>query len=311
MDAAEAQASNSGPSAVLRARRGSHLVGPAAHTSWARGAAALRVLRVGQWRHFVVLPAASMPHDAWAHQGSLHQGSVWLQLARGSVVAGLALAYSYGLNAVHDRATDRSTRKNPLAGVSLVTPETRALVWTCGALALVGAMPGGAVAVACVMTSLLAGAVYSAGPRLKAYPFLGTLLNVGIFLPLMGVAGAATLPDPALPITFAALLLQNQLWHEREDLDEDRASGALTTAAVLGERGTAAAVIALGAAGVIGAAVTCAGRGRWTEAAASTIACALASAVPLLAAPEQRRAAHRCAAITGGALVYVAGLVVP
>jgi len=269
----------------------------------ARGSSALRVLRASQWRHFVLLPAAAFGRDALAHP----LGAALL-FARGALVAALALSFSYGLNAVHDRATDRSAAKNPLAGAPVVAIEAQALVWGCGALALIAAMSGGASATACTAASLLTGGVYSAGPRLKAWPLLGTVLNVGIFLPLMWVAGPVAPRSAALPLTFAAMLVQNQLWHEREDLEEDRAAGVRTTAALLGERGTAVAAAVIGA---IGAAAAVAGSTRFSEAGAVLAACALGSAVPLVVSRERRRAAHRAAAMAGGALVYAAGLVSP
>ena len=129
----------------------------------------------------------------------------------------------------------------------------------------------------------------------------------------MGIAGAATAPRP------------RAAGHLRGAAPAEPGSGTSariwtrtappapfgTTAAVLGARGAAAAAIALGAAGAIAAVAVYAGPGRWAEGAASVVACVLGSAVPLLAAPSQRRAAHRCAAITGGALVYAMGLAAP
>jgi 4-hydroxybenzoate polyprenyltransferase len=267
----------------------------------AGGATALRALRARQWRHFALLPAAAIGSDTLAHPSIAS-----LVLVRGVLVASLALAFSYGVNAMYDRATDRSTAKNPLAGAAQVTTETRVLVWACGALALVAAGSGGVRPVACVVVSLIAGAVYSAGPRLKSYPFLGTVLNVGIFLPLMWAAGPPI--RAALPVTFVALLLQNQLWHEREDLDEDRVAAVRTTAAVLGDRGTRVAATVLGAIGALVALAMSVGPGTRAEAAASVLACAIGSLAPILAAPDHRRRVHRTAAIVGGALVYAAGL---
>jgi hypothetical protein len=150
-----------------------------------RGAMALKVLRVAQWRHFVMLPAASIDRSSLAHPGTAA-----LVFVRGALVAALALAFSYGLNAVHDRATDQSSAKNPLAGEPRLFPGTLLLVWACAAGALVAATPGGVRPVACALASLASGAVYSAGPRLKGWPIVGTALNVGIFLPLMWVARA-------------------------------------------------------------------------------------------------------------------------
>jgi 4-hydroxybenzoate polyprenyltransferase len=227
-----------------------------------------------------------------------------LAMTRGFLVAGLTLAFSYGVNAMHDRSTDRNPAKNPLAGAASVASETRALVWGCGALALVAAGAGGIRPVECVAVALLAGAIYSAGPRLKAYPFLGTVLNVGIFLPLMWLAGPPI--HGVLPIAFVTLLLQNQLWHEREDLDEDRVAAVRTTAAVLGERGTRVAATVVGALGALAA--TLVAREDRLEAAAAVVACTLGTLAPLLAPAEHRRVVHRIGAIVGGAIVYGTGL---
>jgi len=264
------------------------------------GATALRALRARQWCHLALLPAAGT-------ELFTHRSLGFLALARGFLVAGLTLAFSYGINAMHDRSTDRSPAKNPLAGAPSVTTETCALVWGCGALALVAAGAGGLRPVACVSVSLLAGAVYSAGPRLKSYPFVGTVLNVGIFLPLMWVAGRPI--HAVLPVAFVTLLLQNQLWHEREDLDEDRGAAVRTTAAVLGEGGTRVAATLVGALGGLAAAVVA--RGDRLEAAAAVVACAFGTLAPLFAPAEHRRVVHRVGAIMGGAIVYGAGLAAP
>jgi 4-hydroxybenzoate polyprenyltransferase len=271
----------------------------------AGGATALRALRFQQWRHLALLPAAGIGRDTLGHPSVAS-----VVLGRAALAAGLALAFSYGVNAMHDRATDCSAAKNPLAGAARVTTDTRVVVWTCAALALIAAGSGGVRRpVAYVAASLVAGAVYSAGPRLKAYPFLGTVLNVGIFLPLMWLAGAPICA--ALPITFVALLLQNQLWHEREDLDEDRVAAVRTTASVLGDGGTRVATTAVGAIGAFGAVAMSAARGSYGVATASVLACVLGAMAPLFAPPTRRRTVHRTVSIVGGALVYAAGLAAP
>lgn len=257
------------------------------------------MLRPAQWWHFALLPAASLRPDQLAHPAF-----ALLSLLQGSLIAALSLAFAYGINAIHDRATDRSTAKNPLAGSAIVAPETRALVWASGALAVGVATAAGPRAAMCGLISVLVGAAYSAAPRLKSYPLLGTSLNVGIFLPLMWVAAPGA-PRRVLPVTFTALLLQNQLWHEREDEEEDRAAGVQTTAALLGERGTAAASCAIGAAGA--AAVLLSGASL-AEAAAACVACAVGSAAPLAAGPSSRRAIHRAASIACGAVVFAAAM---
>jgi 4-hydroxybenzoate polyprenyltransferase len=247
------------------------------------------------------LPAAAIGRDAFAHPGPSA-----VLLTRGILAASFALGFSYGVNALYDRDTDRDVHKNPLAGVRHVAVETRGIVCASGALAILAAAPGGLGSVTAVTASIVAGGIYSAGPRLKRYPIVGTALNVGIFLPLLWVAAAPI--SLSLPMIFVTLLLQNQLWHEREDLEEDSAGGVRTTAGVLGDRATRVATAAIGALGALGTAGVLAGDGRAIEVGASVAACALGTLAPMLAPPRRRREMHRAAAITAGALVYVAAL---
>ncbi len=262
---------------------------------------ALRVLRAPQWLHLSLLPCAAVGAEALTHPARTS-----LVLARGLSVAALALAFAYGLNAIGDRPFDRSRRKNPLAGVAEVPLESRVAVAACASLSLALAATGGPGVLGCAALSLLTGALYSAGPRLKAYPIVGTALNVGIFLPLMWLAGPPA--SAALPVAFVTMLLQNQLWHERQDLEEDRAASVWTTGAALGARGTAALTVALGVGGAgLAAAVS---RAHPALSLASGAACAMATVAPLALAraPARRRAVHRVAALASGALVYAAAL---
>jgi 4-hydroxybenzoate polyprenyltransferase len=94
--------------------------------------------------------------------------------------------------------------------------------------------------------------LYSTGPRLKAIPVVGSLMNVGIFTPVLyvGMHNASLPPDFArVALAFSALLLQNQLIHEAADQVEDRGGGVRTTWLTLGPRWTAlfAGVVGLGA----------------------------------------------------------------
>jgi 4-hydroxybenzoate polyprenyltransferase len=245
-----------------------------------------------------MLPLASFRPDELTHPTT-----ATLSFVRAALVSALSLAFAYGINSIHDRATDRSVEKNPLAGSPIVAIETRALVWGAGVLALGVALTGGVRTSACAFVSLAVGAAYSAGPRLKGYPFLGTLMNVGIFLPLMWMAAPTGPRSSVLPLTFTALLLQNQLLHEREDAEEDRAAGVTTTAAVLGARGTVIATLVIGTAGVLALFLSGAAT---REVAIACAACALASFAPLVRARRTPRAVHRAVAFICGVMVYAA-----
>ncbi|HZS36854.1 MAG TPA: UbiA family prenyltransferase [Polyangia bacterium] len=228
------------------------------------------VLRAGQWVHFLALPAAGLDGALLDRPAALS-----LRLAASAGVAALALAYAYGLNAISDRATDLDAGKNPLAGVAGCPPSIVALMIAVGAAALIaGAALGQLVA---ITVSLAAATVYSIGPRLKRLPFLGTALNAAIFVPLLFLARAGGSP-PAfalLVVTFALLLLQNQLLHERADAVEDSASGARTTATLLGDRATRALALVLGLAGIAASLVFAPSPGIAAIAAAVLIAASL------------------------------------
>jgi 4-hydroxybenzoate polyprenyltransferase len=258
-------------------------------------------LRGRQWAHFLALPLAG-----------LEAGASWSRLAGGVAMAALCLGYSYGLNAISDRATDLEVRKNPLAGRALsprLFAKIAALVAACATAALGLALGSGQVALCAVAASLVASTGYSVGPRWKSVPALGTMLNAAIFAPLLLVAsGGAGLPRAfGLELgTFCALLLQNQLLHEQADAAEDTSAGALTTARAIGPRWTATLAIGL--------ALACVAI-DWRL--APTVACAIAAVVALgagtlvsLAGPREpgaRRFAHRAVAFAGGAILFVVG----
>lgn len=195
---------------------------------------ALRVLRVGQWRHFVVLPAAAL---LVASPTPLGQRT--LEVAVASVAAGLCMAFAYGLNAVSDRPDDLDPEKNPLAGGLQPPLSVYASVWGCAVLAMALGIWSGPVGLAAVALSLGASLVYSMGPRFKAKPLLGAFTNGCIFTPLL--AFAVERPEDlrslgSVSLVFFVLLLQNQLIHEVDDRLEDAARNR-TTALMLGARG--------------------------------------------------------------------------
>ena len=260
-----------------------------------RSASPLAALRCRQWLHFALLPLA----------GQLGAGS---RLFGGIAVAALCLAFAYGVNGVSDRATDLDPRKNPLAGLDRYDPSVRLLLALCAAAALGGATVLGRQSLAAAFSSLLAGALYSAGPRVKRFPFVCTLSNVVIFAPLLWLA----LPPDGAPrgfalmvASFVTLLVQNQLLHECADATEDARAGVLTTARLLGERTTRRVVIALGAVGALLLAPLSPSTIGVAIAALGLLA-ATAVALPAGLAASRRRVLHRQLAMLAGAALYAA-----
>ena len=198
---------------------------------------ALRALRAPQWLHFCALPLASL---TWADLHLPTQALIrWLPAV---LATASALAFAYGLNAIHDRFADGDPRKNPLSGMDPTLAVTAAektlwLVRASAGLTLLLAALIGTTAVAAAAVSLVTSTLYSAGPQWKLQPLLGTLLNVGIFAPLMvlvPMSASATPQVLLLLATFLPLLVQNQLIHECADAAEDATRGALTTRRMLG-----------------------------------------------------------------------------
>ncbi len=261
---------------------------------------ALASLRVRQWAHFVVLPLAAIGTSDIASPNV----DVALRVARGVALGTLALAFGYGLNAISDRATDLDARKNPLAGGACPTSVTALVVFTAVA-ALALAATAHTAAFAAVAISLASSTVYSVGPRLKTVPGIGTLLNAGIFAPLLFFAIGDSRPAAlaSLAIAFVALLLQNQLLHERADATEDEAAHALTTARALGSPATTAIILALGAGGVVACARFAPSSALgWTAAAAFAAATACACARGTWA---RRRVVHRWVSFAAGAALFI------
>lgn len=197
------------------------------------GADWTRAFRVREWFHILPLPLATV--DA-----SVPVAIAVAAAVRGVLNAAAILAFGFLVNSIADRHVDRDLRKNPF--VDPRTSTRRWVLWALPSVSLVlAAMSPWPVGVATVFCLVLAG-VYSVGPRLKAVPVLGSLLNAAGFTPIMFL-GMATPELPAkfgaLAAAFAALLLQNQLIHEAADRDDDRASGIRTTWLTIGARRTA------------------------------------------------------------------------
>jgi hypothetical protein len=203
----------------------------------------LRLCRVRDWLQFLPLPLATFDPSPPLSAGLF-------AAARGVASAFAILAFGFLVNSIADRRMDLDVRKNPL-----IHPERGAYRYVLvGLLSVTLILAAFAPWPAQLASLLCVGflSAYSAGPRLKAIPIVGSLMNLGNFTPLLYVG----MRDASLPphfsyvaLTFAALLLQNQLIHEGADQIEDRGGGVRTTWLTLGRWWTAlfAAAAGLGA----------------------------------------------------------------
>lgn len=225
-----------------------------------------------------------------------------------TLAAAGALAFAYGVNAVADRASDRSSRKNPLAGVAAPGLEVVAVIPACAVAACAAAAALGPTTVAAVFVSLACGLAYSLGPRLKATPVAGLLCNTGIFVPLMAVALAGPPASGFAPlvVAFVLLIVQNQLLHEIADAEEDEAAGDRNTARLLGPRRARTAVIAAPA---VAGVVTLPLGGELLAAATLTVGAAGAGLALAADDPRAARCAHRLVAFVGGGFLWLAAQV--
>lgn len=198
-------------------------------------------LRARDWWYFALLPLADFVDEPRRAHASAPRALLAL------LTAGACLAFAYGLNGITDRALDSDSAKNVLAGSSDFPRETLVLLSACVLVAL-SACATLELRAWAVAASLLAGGLYSAGPRLKRWPFVGTLTNLAIFLPLP--LFTAALPPSAehalLLATFALLLGQSQLVHELADAADDARGGVRTTAVVVGATGRRWLALVLG-----------------------------------------------------------------
>jgi 4-hydroxybenzoate polyprenyltransferase len=259
----------------------------------------LRRARAGRWVHFLALPLAGL-------DPRLGVASI-LAVARGVVVAFAVLAFGYLLNALTDRVMDRPA-KNPLA-TGAAPPRTIPVELTVLAgLALVAGVHAPACARIATVVCLASGLLYSAGPRLKRYPLVGSLANVTNFVPLMWVGAAdGGAPRGLVPLAavLGCMLLQNQLIHEAADRQEDHAGGVRTSVIVLGARRASVAAAALGAGVVVGSHVL--GVPAWLPAAVYLLAfpAALAAAGADEARMERLRVVHRIVSVVAGAALFI------
>jgi 4-hydroxybenzoate polyprenyltransferase len=199
----------------------------------------IRLYRVTDWLHFLPLPLAG-----W--YGS--QERSWAALAGGLIAWALSLAYMSAINQAFDDRLDRGTLgKNP------VGPRFTRSQAVCLAIApalgifpaLLWLSPRGLVP---ALVVLFAATAYSAPPRLKRVPVLGTLWNIAVGVPGLFFAGSPDfdrVPFRLFVTLFAALLLVSQLIHEAEDRDDDRTGGVTTIAVLAGTRGALSVAVLL------------------------------------------------------------------
>jgi 4-hydroxybenzoate polyprenyltransferase len=266
----------------------------------------LRLYRVRDWLHFLPLPLATFDREAPSVSALFAAG-------RGVATAFALLAFGYLLNSVFDRHVDLDPRKNPLilhgardARASLVAMFALSLV-----LAVLGPWPVQLATVLCLICYM----IYSAGPRLKSIPLVGSLINIGLFTPLLFIGMRdASLPTGfvAVMVVCSALVLETQLIHEAADQADDRAGGVRTTWLILGPRWTAliaalaGLTIAVASAGMVSAARS--------TAVAAIVTLIFAVTFPLLLAwhggdpnrAARLRLAHRwCGVLLGAGLFAV------
>ncbi|WP_125133544.1 UbiA family prenyltransferase [Microbacterium sp. 10M-3C3] len=152
----------------------------------------------------------------------------------------------YGVNDIFDQETDAlNPRKGTIEGARIAPREVRTIVRAVAVTNVpflvwfLVAYPLAANALVLLYTAVFV--FYSAPPlRFKQRPFLDSLSNAAYGLPLLIVPVAIGAP-PVWPAV-AGLLVWSVAKHAYDavqDIDEDRAAGIMTTAVLLGPRGTA------------------------------------------------------------------------
>jgi len=256
----------------------------------------LRALRAEQWAPFACLPLAALASP-------LREAP--LDAALAVLAAGASLSFAYGLNAAADASTDRSRRKNPLAG-RRAPRGLRGVLVALVIASVCSAIPLGIGAVLAACVSLAGGWLYSGRLRLKGWPVVGLLCNHAIFVPLLYLGPGGALDADArtmLTYAFVVLLTQNQLLHELADLPEDRRAGDITTARLLGDRSVR---ILCGLLGVVGVAALAFGRTLSLGGGALVVSVVVVSALAVASGDaEEKRRLHGGLALAAGALGYV------
>lgn len=269
---------------------------------------ALRILRAPQWFYFLALPLAGMDGASLASTGGLSR------LALGVASSAGALGFAYGINAIADRGSDASKAKNPLVGSADVPAVAYFVLIGAAAVALASGAALGSRSLGFTSGSLVAGALYSAGPRLKSLPLLGLAANTLIFAPLLLLCAPRASSPPsssppataALVATFIGLILQNQLLHEAADADEDARGRSLTTSRLLGARATR--LVIPGIAVVFTVVALAVADGRLVGFTSALALAAGSGAAWLVRDAAQARRVHRWVSAVFGAALFAAGL---
>lgn len=200
----------------------------------------LRLYRVQDWLHFLPLPLAGWLADP-------ERGDAGV-LAAGVLAWALGLAYTSAINQAFDARVDvQWTTKNPVGGaftrgdaIRLSLPPLALSLAVLAVLSPSGLIPG--------LALIAAATLYSAPPRLKRVPVVGSVWNLAAGIPGFFFAGSpsvAELPLRVLVALYAVLLLGSQLIHEAQDREGDVAGGVSTIATVAGRRGALAGAMVL------------------------------------------------------------------
>lgn len=152
----------------------------------------------------------------------------------------------YGVNDIYDQDTDAlNPRKGSIEGARIRPREVRLILWAVAVtnvpflVYFVIALPPLATALIVLYTAVFV--FYSAPPlRFKTRPFLDSLSNAAYGLPLLIVPVALGAP-PVWPAVVGLLTwsVAKHAFDAVQDFEEDREAGIMTTAVLLGPRGTA------------------------------------------------------------------------
>lgn len=226
----------------------------------------------------------------WADSGS--QLPLWSALW-----AILYLSAGYGFNGACDAPTD-DPAKNPVVAGKLSRKSAVILSLALFAVALLIGFRQ-LFDIIWLMTSMIATGILYSLPRigLKRIPFIGTLANLWLFVPLYWI-GAERMPGVALAdgLLFAVLAipsLQSQLIHEAMDEAEDARSGVRTSVRILGKGRVPGVLIFLSLA-TFGTAFAAHRFGPLPLSAALAIAAAaIIAAIPVRTGPSRFKAWRR------------------
>lgn len=198
----------------------------------------VRFVRVRDWLHFLPLPLLSSgpPPLAPTH------------LAASLVAAAGCLAFAYGWNEWEDEGLSR-WRADGTTPWGAAPATLKGLLTAIAAVTVAAAAHNGLGPAVAAVVSLVGGWMYSAGPRLKCLPVIGTLTNAWIFTPIafLGASGGSLDREAWLMVWgFVGVLLQNQIVHEAAHAADDRIEGVRTTWLQFGPRVSALGILGFG-----------------------------------------------------------------